>query len=808
MRGPRPALPRLCALASILLAACPSGSLAAEPAPPAAASLDAAREALAAGRAAEAARLLRVLLAGQPARGPLRDRARALLGRAELARGNGRASFAALQEPLPSLAPIEDELLFWRAEALLLAGEPARARATYLELYRRHPGSLRAPRARLRAADCELLLGRTRQARAEYRSVLEACPEVPAAARIRLVIARTLLAEQALGAAALELREIVLDRADPQVADEARALLDDLARRGVQPPPLEPREELEWARILRSWRRWQEAEELLSRLAARLAPLPAHAELRQQLDAQRGLNFYAWGRHGEAKELLGPLAQQALGGPPVRRALVGIELALGRLEAALELQSTLLGGTALIREREQTLLEAGRHAEALAELDRLEQAQPWNRGSLEHRWRRAWYLLRSGRLADARPLFEELAAQPGTTGERARYWLARTLQRQGELELARSLFTSLAARLPPSYYSLQAQNRLLELDPTQLRRSSEPLPWRPPPPTGELLPLLEQLARGLGRYLPELTRAQLFAELGELGRALPELQAAAAEIVEVRGGGSGQEARRRAARGSFVDLRRRPLGLWGAAVDEEGPPPARRPPGLQGELARRGAELVQQLSEAFSLLGDAYHARRFRPPARGYRETPPDGPLREEWARAHPQAFATLVRKHARQARIEPELIWAVMTMESSYYPRAVSPADARGLMQVIPKTGNLIARQMGLQGYSAELLFEPEVSIRFACWYLQELLRKFHGQVLPALAAYNAGPPAVASWLRSKAGSAMDEFVEEMRWAGARHYAQQVLAFQAIYRRIYEGNDVLYVSNRLDPQVGDNIHF
>ena len=166
-----------------------------------------------------------------------------------------------------------------------------------------------------------------------------------------------------------------------------------------------------------------------------------------------------------------------------------------------------------------------------------------------------------------------------------------------------------------------------------------------------------------------------------------------------------------------------------------------------------------------------------------------------------------MLRETAAKA-VRPELLWALMTMESAYYPHAVSRADARGLMQVIPKTGRLIAAAMELPGYSANLLFEPEVAIRFACWYFRELLTKFREQEMLAIAAYNAGPHNVASWLDLKPDMAADEFLEEMGFRNARLYTRRVLGYLDLYRRIYDGATMLYVPNTLDSRYRHNINF
>ena len=128
--------------------------------------------------------------------------------------------------------------------------------------------------------------------------------------------------------------------------------------------------------------------------------------------------------------------------------------------------------------------------------------------------------------------------------------------------------------------------------------------------------------------------------------------------------------------------------------------------------------------------------------------------------------------------------------------------------MQVIPKTGRLVAKNLGERGFSEANLAEPEVAIRFGCWYLHELMKKFKGQEPLVFSAYNGGPHNVAYWVERKGELPLDEFIEEMRFTEAREYAKKVTRYVRLYRRIYEDRFKLYLPNTIDPDYGDNIHF
>jgi tetratricopeptide (TPR) repeat protein len=131
-------------------------------------------------------------------------------------------------------------------------------------------------------------------------------------------------------------------------------------------------------------------------------------------------------------------------------------------------------------------------------------------------------------------------------------------------------------------------------------------------------------------------------------------------------------------------------------------------------------------------------------------------------------------------------LILAVIWQESMFDPNARSRADARGLMQIIPDTGKLIAGELGITDYS---LYDPQVSIKFGIYYLKNILNEFNSLHL-ALAAYNAGPRNVQRWLRKNSNAELDEFIELIPFSETRDYVRLTLARQMIYKNI--GADLL----------------
>lgn len=121
----------------------------------------------------------------------------------------------------------------------------------------------------------------------------------------------------------------------------------------------------------------------------------------------------------------------------------------------------------------------------------------------------------------------------------------------------------------------------------------------------------------------------------------------------------------------------------------------------------------------------------------------------------------------------------AMIWQESLFDPYAVSPANAKGIMQIIPSTARLIAKELGASEYTYS---DPETSIRFGMYYFRKMIQEFKSVPL-SLAAYNAGPIRVRRWVRNDPNSEMGTFIELIPYNETRNYVKSILARQEIYR-------------------------
>lgn len=151
---------------------------------------------------------------------------------------------------------------------------------------------------------------------------------------------------------------------------------------------------------------------------------------------------------------------------------------------------------------------------------------------------------------------------------------------------------------------------------------------------------------------------------------------------------------------------------------------------------------------------------------------------------SYPMAFASEIAASSAAYKVEPEVVWAVMRQESTFRRDAISSANAQGLLQLIPRTAQRMARELQLKPPAT--FTEPAINIQLGTAYLGRLLESFASHLGLAAAAYNAGPPAVEQWLLRLHELPFDVWVEEIPFRETRDYVKKVVANYAAYRRIY----------------------
>lgn len=155
---------------------------------------------------------------------------------------------------------------------------------------------------------------------------------------------------------------------------------------------------------------------------------------------------------------------------------------------------------------------------------------------------------------------------------------------------------------------------------------------------------------------------------------------------------------------------------------------------------------------------------------------------------AYPLYFDDLVIAEAQANALDPLLLFAVIRQESLFDPQAVSGADAKGLTQIVPSTGEWIAAHLNWPDYRSDDLDKPYVNVKFGAWYLAYQMRDF-GNVFAALAAYNAGPGNAIRWLAAGGESDDDLFVEGINFAESQLYVKRLYECYFAYHALYRGS-------------------
>lgn len=159
-----------------------------------------------------------------------------------------------------------------------------------------------------------------------------------------------------------------------------------------------------------------------------------------------------------------------------------------------------------------------------------------------------------------------------------------------------------------------------------------------------------------------------------------------------------------------------------------------------------------------------------------------------DWARVinYPMKYEDEIDRYAGEYQLDPALVCAVIYAESGFDPDAVSVDGARGVMQIMPETGEWIASKLKLDDYDADRLFEPDLNIRFGCWMLNYLFKRFDGDSQKALAAYNAGQGTVDGWMKRPDCSSDGITLSYIPYRETRNYVKKVKAAHDIYLEMY----------------------
>ncbi len=350
---------------------------------------------------------------------------------------------------------------------------------------------------------------------------------------------------------------------------------------------------------------------------------------------------------------------------------------------------------------------------------------PGGRNAFNAEWRVAWvaYLNRQPDAADKIKNFLLKYPASGNTSD-AIYWLGRDAERGGKIAEARAYYQKDQQRFPQTYFGHAAAMRLSKLESTEGGDPPEILEKIPPAPS--LRPFDEPIPPAAA---DRWGRAQALRTIAFDASAELELKNAYFATSSPR----------------FL------YEAAQAAFD-------------QGHFAAGMAY--------GRIIVPNFDARKMD-----------DLPM-DVWKVLYPLPYESVIRREAAKNNFDPMLAAGLMRQESTFQADALSPQNAIGLMQVIPKTGKLLAKQLRVK-FSPDKLFQPEYNIQLGMLYISGLV-KLTGAPEFALAAFDAGEDRIAAWKAERNYEEIPEVVESIPFSETRDYVQIVLRNCEVYRMIY----------------------
>lgn len=149
-----------------------------------------------------------------------------------------------------------------------------------------------------------------------------------------------------------------------------------------------------------------------------------------------------------------------------------------------------------------------------------------------------------------------------------------------------------------------------------------------------------------------------------------------------------------------------------------------------------------------------------------------------------PLNYLNTILENANNQQLDPSIIFGLIRQESAFDDSADSPAGAKGLMQIMPKTGQQMAQTLNEYWTGETMLLEPATNIKLGSFYYKKLLQQFNGKYFLAAAAYNAGPNRVKRWLPNTISTPGDVWIEGIPYKETRNYVTQVLLYTLIYQQ------------------------
>lgn len=356
-------------------------------------------------------------------------------------------------------------------------------------------------------------------------------------------------------------------------------------------------------------------------------------------------------------------------------------------------------------------------------------------------WRSGWIYFKAEKWQQAFDQFKEnLDRSPkGNLTDKNLFWLAKSAEKLKKPSEALILFKDLAHRFPYTYYGLEAANRL---------------------ENPESLPAVSPFRKASLEEPPSFTQP---------GRPLSSREnfhfTHASELIAL---------------GDFTQARIELLRM--------------------GRSIRKNLSGVMWLSHWYNRAQSYADSMQILQLFKDFKKKHGEKELpRQFWVNFYPAAYSEYVQEETGKYDLDPWLVKGLIRQESMYNARSLSPAGARGLMQIMPKTGKrLYERTHPDQEFDTDILFQPDINIQLGVRYLNDLTKKLNGDGVHILITYNAGPKVLRAWLnRFRHIKDRDVFIESIPYPETRGYVKRVYRNHGIYKNLYPSDQAQAPSNK-----------
>ena len=647
--------------------------------------------------------------------------------------GNFAKALPILSQPTLPQGPLARYAEYYKGLAEFRLSRVEDARRTFQALQAGQPVGYLWEAAALREAECDEALGEYSAAVSVYERLANAKTTAPDEVLMRLGRAATSAGnrDKALQAFARVYFEFPL-------SDQALAAGAELEAGPFAAGSSRYRSQLERAERLFAARRYEQARSELEVLRK-----TAQDDDREQVELRIAECDFFLKRLRAARDMLRPYVEHASRRAEVLYFHAVTTRDLGSQEEFLKIARRLVDEFPADRWAEEALNSLATYADVKDDYEQQDEVLrelyerfPTGRYAEKAAWRIGWWAHRNGRFADAARVFAKAASDFPRSDYRPAwlYWSGRAHEALNELSVADARYMLTVTDYLNTWYGRLAAARLAT--------------------RGLHAPEHRSIADGRGPAGAPLEASPFVAA------AMPPNATVLRALLE--------------------------LQLYDQAVDElrYAQKTWRDSPVIQATLAwvyvQQGR--TAKGTEQFNLLRGAINAMKRAYPqylTSGGEQLPPD-----ILKIIFPLSYWDLIQKYSAENSLDPFVVAALISQESTFVPDIRSYANAIGLTQLMGPTARQYAKTLKMP-YSPKLLTNPETNIRIGLAYFAAKIREF-GELHLALASYNAGERPVRRWIRERTGLEREEFIDDIPYPQTQNYVKKILATADDYRRLY----------------------